>query len=69
MPKLRKKTYNKTEQTRNRVRIFRGVQSILKGERNTDKWHLNQNRFNDIPKAVNFNSFAPQNENTASDSN
>lgn len=60
MPKIIKNSYNKTEQIRNRVRIFRGVQSILKGERNIDKWNLNQNRFNDIPKSVHFSSCAPQ---------
>lgn len=45
MPKIGK-NINKTEQIRNRVRIFRGIQSILKGERNAEKWNVNQNNFN-----------------------
>lgn len=59
MPKINK-NINKTEQVRNRVRIFRGVQAILKGERNIDKSYLNQNGFNGIPKAVNVNIYGPQ---------
>lgn len=50
MPKINK---NKTEQARNRVRLFRGVQSILKSERNVDRMNnLNQNKYNTMAKNV-----------------
>lgn len=59
MPKISKNT-NKTEQTRIRVRIFRGVQSILNGERNAIKSNLSQNTFNSYPKAVDFTKCSAQ---------
>lgn len=53
MPKIRKNS-SKTEQTRNRVRIFRGVQSILRNERNVNNLNANQDTFDDLPSTVNF---------------
>lgn len=57
MPKISKNS-NKTEQIRNRVRIFRGVQAILKGERNSNK--LNLNTLNDVPSVINFTKHEPK---------
>lgn len=58
MPKINK---NKTEQARNRVRLFRGVQSILKSERNVDRMNnLNQNKYNTMAKNVSSSSFVSQ---------
>lgn len=50
MPKIISK--NKTEQNRNRVRIFRGVQSILRQDRNINQFIQNRNLANPIPRYV-----------------
>lgn len=65
MPRISKNT-NKAEQTRNRVRIFRGVQSILKNERNLDRSKLNQNT-SQIPQAVNFTKCQKSTQKSLSD--
>lgn len=43
------------EQSRNRVRLFRGIQAILNNERNLDRIN-NQNRYNTMAKTVSSSS-------------
>lgn len=59
MPKVRKNT-NKTAQIRDRVRIFRGVQSILRNERNVNNSNAHQDIFDDSSSSVNFVKYERQ---------